>query len=265
MPGMHPAERKLGQMLCDFPGELASYSAAELSRLAGVSTATVSRFVRRLGYTSYEEARLHARRERETGSRLYLANREPPERHSSLQAYFDGYSDDLAKTIQLLDATAVNEIVAALLAARRIWTIGFRASHAFASYLRWQLLQVLEHVDAIPGGGQTLGEHLVSFCNTDLAIVFGLRRRVTQTDQLLNEIMRKGAKLLYITDESVPLRTDVTWHLRCITAAPGPLFSHVAVMAICHLIADRTIVASEHAGRVRLREIEAIHDALGEV
>ena len=47
---LHPAERRLGEFVCDFPGELASYSASDLARLAQVSNATVTRFVRRLGY-----------------------------------------------------------------------------------------------------------------------------------------------------------------------------------------------------------------------
>jgi DNA-binding MurR/RpiR family transcriptional regulator len=265
MPKLHPAERRLGQMLCDFPGELASYSAAELSTLADVSAATVSRFVRRLGYASYEEARKHVRQERETGSRLYLATRVPPAEHAPLRAHFERYAENLAQTAEMLEPVVIEKVVGALLTARRTWTIGFRASHAFAVYLRWQLLQVLEHVDAIPGGGQTMGEHLVSFGKKDVAVFFGLRRRVAQSDQLLMEIMRRGTKLIYITDESVPFRGDVTWHVRCVTQSPGPLFSHVAVMGICHLIADQTIKRADQTGKKRLREIEAIHDALSEL
>lgn len=265
LPGLHPAERKLGQMLCDFPGELASYSAAELASLAEVSTATVSRFVRRLGYASYEEARLNARQERETGSRLYLDTRDLKDERRSLGAHFNRYIQNVEQTAANLDDAVIREIVDALLSARRTWTIGFRASHPFAAYLRWQLLQVLEFVDVIPGGGQTMGEHLVSFRETDVAIVFGLRRRVSETEALLAELRRKGGRVLYITDEGVPPRTDVTWHIRCFTSSPGPLFSHVAVTAVCHLIVDLVITSAESQGRLRLREIEAIHDALGEL
>ncbi|RVN61034.1 MurR/RpiR family transcriptional regulator, partial [Sinorhizobium meliloti] len=73
LPELHPAERRLGDFLCDFPGEIASYSAQELAALAHVSKATVSRFVQRLGYENYEEARRHARADKQTGSRLFLA------------------------------------------------------------------------------------------------------------------------------------------------------------------------------------------------
>ncbi|HLS42296.1 MAG TPA: MurR/RpiR family transcriptional regulator, partial [Paenalcaligenes sp.] len=74
LPELHPAERRLGDFVCDFPGELASFSASELAELAHVSKATVTRFVKRLGYENYEEARRHARAERSTGSRFFLAS-----------------------------------------------------------------------------------------------------------------------------------------------------------------------------------------------
>ena len=45
--------------------------AAELAALSQVSNATATRFVRRLGYASLEEARRHARDERSSGSPLF--------------------------------------------------------------------------------------------------------------------------------------------------------------------------------------------------
>ena len=50
LPELHRAEHKLGSFLLDFPGDLAAYDAQELARLSGVSKATVSRFVRRIGF-----------------------------------------------------------------------------------------------------------------------------------------------------------------------------------------------------------------------
>ena len=68
-----PTERRLGEFVLDFPGNLSSYSASELARLTGVSNASVTRFVRRLGYESYDEARRHAREAGSSGAPLYLA------------------------------------------------------------------------------------------------------------------------------------------------------------------------------------------------
>ncbi len=262
---LHPAERKLGELLCDFPGELASYSARELAALAGVSNATVTRFVRRLGYDSYDEARRHAREESETGSRLYLAPAAEGESTDPAALQVEQSLRNIQATMASVDAGTIDAVARAILGARKVWVIGFRASHPFASYLHWQLTQVKEAIIAIPGAGQTLGEHLVDVRAEDCVVFFGLRRRVAITENILADAEARGAKVLFVTDEGLGHRASATWHLRCQTAAPGPLFNHSAVMVLCHLIATRVIELADAAGRERLRRIEMLNDALSEL
>ncbi len=264
LPDLHPAERKLGELVCDFPGELASYSASELADLADVSNATVSRFVRRLGYSSYEEARRHARREKATGSRLYLGDAKVAAPHDPL-AYAETDMRNVQRTLEAVEAEEIDRLVAALLGARKVWVVGFRAGAPLAQYLQWQLLQVIENCVAVPGKGQTMGEYLAGLQPHDVVILFGLRRRVALLDALLTGIDRSGSKLAFITDEGAPIRKGADWHLRCSTESSGPLFSHVGVMALLNLIANRTIDAAAEAGRKRLAAIEASNDLLGEL
>ncbi len=265
LPTLHPAERRLGEFVCDFPGELASYSGSELADLAHVSKATVSRFVKRLGYQSYEEARRHARAEKQTGSRLFLGTASPGQSTPSVAAHVAQSVSNLEATFVAISDAQVDAVVQAMLGARKVWLIGFRSSHPFASYLQWQLTQVIENIVAIPGAGQTLGEHLVSMAPQDMAIVFGLRRRVARMDLLLEQIRRSKAPWLYITDEGVSFQAGATWHFRCHSLAPGPLFNHVTVAAVCHLLANRAIEMADTAGRTRLRGIETLNDALEEL
>lgn len=265
LPELHPAERRLGDFLCDFPGEVASYSAQELAALAHVSKATVSRFIQRLGYDNYEEARRHARADKQTGSRLFLATSADTAGEQSVTAHVAQGVANIEATFLAISETQINAASAALLKARKVWVIGFRASHSFATYLQWQLTQVIENISAIPGGGQTLGEHLVSVTPDDVVIVFGLRRRIALMDTLLGQVEKSGARLLYITDEGVPFLSQAEWHFRCQTLAPGPLFNHVSVMALCHLLTTRCIETAGVSGRNRLRGIEALNDALEEL
>lgn len=265
LPGLHPAERRLGEFVCDFPGELASYSGAELADLAHVSKATVSRFIRRLGYRNYEEARRHARAEKQTGSRLFLAASAHAAGQQSVSAHVAQGVSNLEGTFRPVRDAQINAITQAMLGARKVWVIGFRSSHPFASYLQWQMTQVIENIVAIPAAGQTLGEHLVSLHKDDVVIVFGLRRRVARMDLVLEQIQKSKAKLLYITDEGAPFHKSASWHIRCQTLAPGPLFNHVSVMAVCHLLATRAIEIAAATGRARLRGIEALNDSLDEL
>lgn len=265
LPTLHPAERRLGEFLCDFPGELASYNAQELARLANVSKATVSRFVRRLDYANYEEARRHAREEQQTGSRLFMPSPKDPDPESALTANVEQGKDNLDRTFSAIPLAEIDAVANTILSARKTWIIGFRAGHSLADYLRWQLTQAVENVVTIPGGGETLGEHLASIEASDCVVLFGLRRRVARIEQILDYLGHTKAAVVYITDEGVEPLARVRWHFRCHTTAGGPLFSHVSVMAVCHMMAMRAIDLSGAKGRSRLRQIEMANDSLEEL
>ena len=265
LPDLHPAERRLGEFLCDFPGELASYDAQELARLANVSKATVSRFVRRLEYASYDEARRHAREEQRSGSRLFLSHPGDANPEASLMAAVEQGKVNLDRTFATIPQAEIDALARAMLGARKVWIVGFRASHPLADYLRWQLTQVIENVVSIPGGGETLGEHLASVAAEDCVIAFGLRRRVAGMEALLDYLAASKAPLAYITDEGLEPDRRARWHMRCQTASNGPLFNHVAVMALCHVLIARTIELSGPSGRGRLRRIELANDTLDEL
>jgi DNA-binding MurR/RpiR family transcriptional regulator len=264
LQALHPAERKLADFMLDFPGELASYSASELARLADVSNATVTRLIKRLGYQNYDEARRLVREEKQTGSPLFLADRA-----SGIDKLFEAHAeqgqDNLRRTFARLSEQQVAAIAHALLSARKVWVTGFRSSHAIATYFRWQIFQVKEDIHVVPNAGDTLGEYLASIVPQDLVVIFGLRRRPLRLDDIVTQAVASGAPVLYVTDEVVATRGDVRWHIRCACAAPGPLDNHVSVIALCHLLANRVMETSGASGRDRLTAIEAEHDAFGEM
>lgn len=265
LPDLHPAEKRLGEFVCDFPGELASYSAQELAALAHVSKATVTRFIQRLGYETYEEARRHARAEKQTGSRLFLANALDPSGGQSVNAHVAQAIANLEATFLAITDSQIEAVTDCMMAARKVWVMGFRSSYPFASYLQWQLTQVIEEIVAIPGPGQTLGEHLVSLGPDDIIIFFAMRRRVAQLDSILAHIRKTKARLLYITDENAAFEGGATWHFQCQTLAPGPQFNHTAVMALCHLLITRCLEKAGVEGRKRLRHIEMLNERLDEL
>lgn len=264
LPELHPAERRLGDLVCDFPGELASYSASELAALAGVSNATVTRFVRRLGYNSYEDARRDARDEARSGSRLYLRQKGHEDR-ADPKNFLETDIRNLRETIGDISRHDVDRLAEAILGARKVWCVGYRASNALANYMQWQLLQVIEDAISVPGGGQTMGEHVARMNDRDVVILFGLRRRIAGFSELKDAIATAGARIALVTDEGMAASRDVSWHFRCATRSTGPLFSHVAVMALIDLITNRAIDIAAESGRHRLQKIEGYNDLLREL
>ncbi|XUO82823.1 MurR/RpiR family transcriptional regulator [Halomonas sp. KM007] len=266
LPTLHPTERRLAEFILNFPGELASYTATELAGLAGVSNATITRFVKKLGYRSFEEARQHVRDNREAGAALLRVDgHDDLHGESLLHRHIHQGVKNLEHASQHFSQATLDEVAQALLSARRVWVLGFRSSHPFAAYLHWQILQVIENTTLLPRAGETLAESLVSIAPDDCVVLFGLKRRTAGLDGILTQLAGSQARVLYITDESAPHNTQVTWHTVCRTAAPGPLFNHVAVLTLCHFLATRVIELSGTAGRHRLTSIETLHEALDEL
>src|SRR4051794_41965998 len=55
---LSPTDRRLADLMLEYPGDIASYSASELARLTSVSNAAVSRFVPRVGFRDFEGLRV---------------------------------------------------------------------------------------------------------------------------------------------------------------------------------------------------------------
>lgn len=260
-----PTERKLGEFVLDFPGNLSSYSASELARLTGVSNATVTRFIRRLGYENYDEARRHARDEGAGGSPLFLGS-PGTELQSSVAAHVRQAQDNIGATLNHIPAELIDDIAQAMVGARQLVFLGYRQNRNFAAYLRWQLLQVLDNQPlVIPGAGETLGEYAAPLGPQDVLVVFSLRRSVPEVSRFMAEVHGAGVPVLCITDHFTKATPAARWLLRCHTQAPGPLDNHVALMMLCHLIATRAMEHAGQAGRRRMAAIESGHNKLAEL
>lgn len=265
LPDLNPSEHKLAELVLDFPGEMAGYTATEIAELANVSNATVSRFVRRIGYGSFDEARRAVRDEQRAGTALLRFSSETPQRGGAVAAHFETTQQNLELTYGALDDALIDNLAEALIAAPRVWFIGFRAGQPFAQYLGWQTLQVLGNVSVLPRAGETLAECLASLSSKDVVVLVALRRRPQILTAVVEAANHVGAALAVIEDRPTAETADARWQLTCVTSANGPLMNHVGTMAICNLVAARTIALSGASGRSRMAAIEDGHRRFDEL
>jgi DNA-binding MurR/RpiR family transcriptional regulator len=273
LPSLHPSERRLADTILSFPGEIGSYTATELAVLANVSNATVTRFVRRLGYENFDQARQAARAAQQTGAAVFRVSTPDKGPEAALMAQIAQGRQNVESSFAAITLAEIDALADSLLKAGRVWIIGFRTSQAFALYLGAQIGQIVPNVTVLPQAGQTLAESLSSISAKDVVIVFALRRTVRQLPALCRELRLSPASAALISDvppepgeDSSLLETELAprWRLRVQTAAPGPLFNHSAVVMLCHILATRALERSGLAGRKRLLMIEGLHDSLDE-
>ncbi|MBP2231033.1 DNA-binding MurR/RpiR family transcriptional regulator [Azospirillum agricola] len=268
-------ERQLADVILACPGELSGYSATELAQSAGVSKMTVSRLVRRLGFASFEEARLASRRGTEWGSPLYLlAQPDGPGRGAEagdaaappVEAHFQHSSEAIAATARRIDPAALEQAARLLAEARRVWVCGARNSVFLAGYARWQFIQVRPQVHQMVAAGETLAETLADLGTEDALLLVGIRRRPPAIVRVLQAAGQRGIPTILIADSHSPLEELVPpLTFRCETRSLAPLDTHVAVMAVIHALAAELIRLTGAAGRARIQEIEGLHEALGEL
>lgn len=264
-------ERQLADVILACPGELSGYTATELAQSAAVSKMTVSRLVRRLGFASFEEARLASRRGTESGSPLYLLGQpDAPATGdgaaSAVDAHFQRSVDAIAATARRIDPAALEQAARALKEARRVWVCGARNSAFLAGYARWQFIQVRPEVHHMVAAGETLAETLADLGPDDALLLVGIRRRPPSIVRLLHAAQRRGVPTILIADSHSPLEEPVPpLTFRCETRSLAALDNHVAVMAVIHALAAELIRLTGAAGRERIQEIESLHETLGEL
>ncbi|MBN9668812.1 MurR/RpiR family transcriptional regulator [Roseibium aggregatum] len=263
-----PAERKLADLVLQFPGDLAAYSATELSELAGVSKAAVTRFFKRIGFASFDEARRQSREARDRGSPIYLATSAQSGTVGPVDpgTFFNDEIQALQRTLHKLDAAAVARVCTRIAGARRIVVIGHRNSYHLAGYLRGLLGQIRPNVLLFPGPGETPGDHLADLGAEDLVIVVAMRRRRAQISNIMKSVADLGVPIVLITDPTargLPALAKET--LVCETASGFLFDTYTPAHAVLRLLAVDLSRQLGQKGRTHLKAIERLHEQLNEL
>ncbi len=260
-----PSERKLADLILDFPGDMASYTATELAQLAGVSKAAATRLFRRLGYESFEQARRLTRENQNWGSPLYMLSQESeidiPD--SYLRRQMEQELSNMTRTFEALDPRKIERIGKSLVEANRIWLLGFRHSHFLADYARWQFLQVRGDVQLLISEASTLAEQMVDFKPGDIVVAIGFRRRTLRFREAIKAIHKMGIPILYLTEPNVGASINyATWVLHAEVSGAGPFDSYPAASSLIHLLSIAMLNQVGREARERINKVEEFHAAL---
>ncbi len=262
------AERKLADLLLGFPGDVAAYSATELSHLAGVSKAAATRLFQRLGFKNFDEARRLARDARNWGAPLYMQTpaRRVTDFDTDRTTYLDDETSALTNTLNALREEEVEQIVAALSSAKRLWMMGFRYNHVIAAYAHWQFTQFRPDTHLIPVSGQTLGEYTSDMGKNDVVVIAGFRRRTKGLLDVMKLISAQGTNILYLTDSTAQKTPRfATWTIFCQVSGDFMFDSYSSPISVLRYLSLQTFTAIGKNARTHLEKIERHHEKLSEL
>ncbi|MGK2874902.1 MAG: MurR/RpiR family transcriptional regulator [Nocardioides sp.] len=253
---LSPQERRAADTLLDHIDDLATYRAAELANLAGVSKATMSRLFRSLGFADFDEVRDHLRGLRHAGEPR------PSDTDSDLSSHHGAETEAITRA---LASDHLGEAVGLLAGARRVLVVGWRNSYPVALHLREQLIQARPAVTVGPTPGQVIGEELADLGAGDVVVAIGFRRRPAGFAAFVAAARATGADVVLISDPTgMAYLNEATVWLECPLSGALAFDSYAAAMSVVTVLADG-VLRQAVGGSERISAISTTYETLGEI
>lgn len=260
------AERQLANALLEnYPAAgLASITA--VAQIASVSTPTVARMVKKLGFEGFVEFQQALREElsarvSDPFRRRDLWAAEAPGSHM-INRFAEAVQANLRQTLSRLDA-AEFDAAAKLLAdsGRRIFVVGGRITRSLADYLATHLQVVRPHVSQLGTAPGVWPHHMLEMNHGDVVVLFDIRRYENVLLRLAELAHERGAEIMLFTDQwSSPVAKVARHRFNCHVEAPSAWDSSSAILFVVEALIAAVQEANWEESESRLRTLEEIFD-----
>ncbi|MCM2397292.1 MurR/RpiR family transcriptional regulator [Rhizobium sp. S95] len=262
------SERRLAAVVMEAQTNLASFTAGELAAKADISNATAARFFKRLGYASYNDARMHARQAEDWGSPLYELTGTGRKRLApgDFGLHIAQDLQNLTRTAEMLSEADLDQAVRIIAEASRVFVVGFRNSMALANYARGLLTNIKPDVHLLPLAGVSMGEELAGIGERDVFLVLGFRRRPALLREIMAVVKESGAPSVLIADMTAARTAQLaSVTLRCHNRGHSMFDSYAAPMSVINYVCSSVSQQLGDSAVERLAEIERLHERLDQL
>ena len=210
--GMTHAQKTVANYVGEHPDDIAFCTLETLAAKINVSTTTVIRFARAMGYSGFSDMQDEVKREMQTKSTL-------PERLDdlissrggedlTLQSCFATDMDNLNQTLSGLDPQELRKAVDMISGANRIYILGMRSSFSLAHYLTSRLGEIKRNVSFVQSTGMIYPEEVVSAGEGDVCIAYVFPRYSKTALNILAWMRSYGVKVILFTSmNDLPIRS----------------------------------------------------------
>ncbi len=261
------SERRLSALLLDDSLVVGLQSITRLAERAAVSTPTVVRLARKLGFNGFPDLQDAIREEvaarmKEPLAKLEASGRADRRDHIVSQ-FVDAVSENINRTLARLDLAEFDR-VAALLSEpdRRLHLLGGRITRSNAHYLFNHLQIIRPRVFLLDSSPSVWPQALLDMDARSTLIVFDIRRYEKELEKLAGLAVAQGANIVLFTDAwGSPLERHATHVFRAMVEVPSSWDSTLAMNFLIEaLIAEvqRRLSASS------AKRIAALENIIGE-
>jgi len=248
VPSLTPAHRRMADYVLTHSFRAATMTIDELAEATQVSIATVNRFAHTLGFSGFQAFRAELVRGYESAlAPVEKLRKELPRSASSAQimaAALQDNQNNLERIRASLQASTCEEIVHAILAARRLLVAGFGNSGYLAGMLAHGLELYCNHAQSLAdiGGSSHCARALFKLQKHDAVIVISFPRYVKDAIVVARKARERGARLIILTDSPTsPLAAlgDLTLYIQSASRfnATSDSTAHAVIEALCVAVA----------------------------
>lgn len=261
-----PSERKLANTL------LANYPMAgmetitDLAATAGVSTPTVMRTAKKLGFNGFSDMQNTLREELKftlsdpTWKREHWANNVPADH--ILNLFTEAVSSNLRLSLKQLNQNVFDDIVQLLADENKtIHLVGGKITRVFAEYLYTHLQVIRKNVYMLPTAPALWSHHLLNVSAGDILITFDVRRYDTDLQELAKLAFSRGVINILFTDQWLsPIERYSRHYIKSQIEAPSAWDSGVVILFFVESIIAAIEQTTRHVSSSRIKELEKIYD-----
>lgn len=262
------AERQLADsLLRNYPASgLGSITA--IAEASGVSTPTVARMARKLGFEGFPHMQAALRAEVEATISNPIAKHDrwaenAPDAHI-LNRFADAATENLRQTLSQIGPEPFNAVADLLTDKdRHIHLAGGRITRSLADYFFTHLQVIRNDVSLIAPNSNTWPHYALNMRNGDVLIAFDIRRYEHDILRLAEMARARGAVIVLFTDQwGSPVTRQAAHAFRCRIEAPSAWDSSVVMLFLVEALIAAVQTANWDETRGRMKSLEDLFDRM---
>lgn len=266
--GLTRAERQLANaMLENYPGS-ALGSITTVAQTSDVSTPTVARMARKLGFGGFPELQAALRSELKARISNPITKHErwaenAPDTHI-LNRFADAVLSNMRQTLRQIDLDTFNAVTALLCDRQRgVHVVGGRITRSVADYFFTHMQMIRNDVTLIADNSNTWPHYVLNMKPGDVLIVFDIRRYERDIMRLAEMAKAKKVVLVLFTDQwgsPAAKYAEYTFHTHI--EVPSAWDSSVVIMFILEALIAAIQAETWEETEERMHTLEELFDQM---
>lgn len=207
LSSMSPSFQEVGRWMLDNYDSIGFTSVNELSKIIGVSNASLVRYTQALGFSGYKQFKETVQEELRTklkpDSNVVLNELDVLPTKKKLQKLADNEIQNLSKTLKGLSVQSLSRMVQGVLQSDRIFVSGFGVSKNIMQIFEYALVSMqIKEVHSITGSISDYSARLASMNSSDCLFIMTMPPYSPEALQVANAAHARKVKVYLFTDSA---------------------------------------------------------------